>query len=156
MKRISTRSEQVAVWVDSFSVCAHMAIAMDEMYEIIENEEQESTGTSKGYTLHREDRKNRRKMDKANRRRLAIELVKYSHPLNDKHPSLHNMTNGVTDHWSDTPLVRHTIGPTHHWSDTLWSDTPLVRHTISPTHHLSDTPLVRHTIGPTHHWSDKP
>ena len=55
----------------------------------------------------------------------------------------------VTCHWSDTPLVRHTIGPTHHWSDT-----PLVRHTIGPTHHWSDwsdTPLVRHTIGPTIH-----
>ena len=48
----------------------------------------------------------------------------------------------VTDHWSDTPLVRHTIGPTHHWSDT-----PLVRHTIGPTHHWSDTPLVRQTLG---------
>ena len=23
----------------------------------------------------------------------------------------------VTYHWSDTSLVRHTIGPTHHWSD---------------------------------------
>ena len=31
----------------------------------------------------------------------------------------------VTDHWSDTPLVRHTIGPTQQWSDT-----PLVRQTL--------------------------
>ena len=31
----------------------------------------------------------------------------------------------VTCHWSDTPLVRHTIGPTHQWSDT-----PLVRQSM--------------------------
>ena len=55
-------------------------------------------------------------------------------------PRLH-IDNPVTDHWSDTPLVRHTIGPTHHWSDTL-----LVRHTIGPTHQWSDTPLVRQTL----------
>ena len=60
-------------------------------------------------------------------------------------------TIGPTHHWFDTPMVRHTIGPTHHWSDT-----PLVRHTIGPTHHWFDTPMVRHTIGPTHHWSDTP
>ena len=33
-------------------------------------------------------------MDEAERRKLAIELEKYSHPLNDKHPSLYNICNG--------------------------------------------------------------
>lgn len=30
MKAISTSAEQVAVWVNSFSVCAHLDIAMEE------------------------------------------------------------------------------------------------------------------------------
>ena len=31
MKGISTSPEQVAVWVNSFSVCAHLDIAMEHM-----------------------------------------------------------------------------------------------------------------------------
>ena len=31
MKGISTSAEQVAVWVNSFSVCAHLNIAMQDM-----------------------------------------------------------------------------------------------------------------------------
>ena len=94
MNGIPTRPEQVAVWVNSFIMCAHMDIAMDEMYEIIEKVEQESIGTSEGKTLHKEERGNRKKTDESDRRKLAIELEKYSHPLNDKHPSLHNICNG--------------------------------------------------------------
>ena len=32
MKGISTSPEQMAVWVNSFSVCAHLDIAMEHMY----------------------------------------------------------------------------------------------------------------------------
>ena len=32
MKGISTSPEQVAVWVNSFSMCAHIDIAMEHMY----------------------------------------------------------------------------------------------------------------------------
>ena len=32
MKCISTNPEQVAVWVNSFSLCAHLDIAMEHMY----------------------------------------------------------------------------------------------------------------------------
>ena len=44
--------------------------------------------------MDKEERENLRKQDESDRRKLAIELVKYSHPLNDKHPSLHNICNG--------------------------------------------------------------
>ena len=32
MKGISTSPEQVTVWVNSFSVCAHLDIAMEDIY----------------------------------------------------------------------------------------------------------------------------
>ena len=32
MKDISTSPEQMAAWVNSFSVCAHLDIAMEHMY----------------------------------------------------------------------------------------------------------------------------
>ena len=35
MKCISTSTEQVAVWVNSFSVCAHLDIAMEHMYKAV-------------------------------------------------------------------------------------------------------------------------
>ena len=42
MKRISTSPEQVAVWVNSFSVCAHLDIAMEHMYDVSEEEQKSS------------------------------------------------------------------------------------------------------------------
>ena len=42
MKGISTSPEQVAVWVNSFSVCAHIDIAMEHMYDVSEEEKKSS------------------------------------------------------------------------------------------------------------------
>ena len=68
-----------------------------------------------------------------------------------------------TSRWSDSPLVRRSIGPKTHWSDG-----PLVRKPIGPKTHWSEkvslvrkplvrksVPLVRKPIGPKKcHWSE--
>ena len=85
MKGISTSPEQVVVWVNSFSVCAHLDIAMEHMYN-------EARGEQKPYAYvdgeeknkHNEEGEGRRRLVEADRKKIAVELEKYSHLLNDQ------------------------------------------------------------------------
>ena len=88
MKGISTSPEQVAVWVNSFSVCAHLDIAMEHMYNE-PGEEQKPHGEVDGEenNKHKEEGEGRRRLDEADRKKVVVELEKYSHPLNDQQPS---------------------------------------------------------------------
>ena len=49
MKSLTTSTEQVAIWVNSFSVCAHIAIAMDNIYT-------EESDTCDSDERHKEER----------------------------------------------------------------------------------------------------
>ena len=43
---------------------------------------------------HKEKGEGRRRLDEAERKKIAVELEKYSHPLNDKQPGVYNICNG--------------------------------------------------------------
>ena len=90
MKGISTSPEQVAVWVNSFSVCA-----MEHMYNEA-GEEQKPHGEVDGEekNKHTEEREGRRRLDEADRKKIAMELEKYSHHLNDQQPGVYSICNG--------------------------------------------------------------
>ena len=72
----------MAVSVNSFSVCAHLDIAMEQMYRWMEKNK------------HTEEGEGRRRLDEADRKEIAVELEKYSHPLNDQQPGVYNICNG--------------------------------------------------------------
>ena len=95
MKGISTSPEQVAVWVNSFSVCAHLDIAMEHVYNEA-GEEQKPHGEVDGEekNKHKEEGEGRRRLDEVDRKKIAVELKKYSHPLNDQQPGVYNICNG--------------------------------------------------------------
>ena len=67
---ISTKPEQIAVWIYSISVCSHPAMAMDE-----------------------EDSK-RRELDRYYWLWILTELRKHPHPLTQHSDSLYNIVNG--------------------------------------------------------------
>ena len=95
MKGISTSPEQMAVSVNSFSVCTHLNIAMDHM----NNEagvEQKPYGEVDGEekNKHKDEGKGRRRLDVANWKKIAVKLEKYSLPLNDQQPGVCNICNG--------------------------------------------------------------
>ena len=95
MKGISTSPEQVAVWVNSFSVCAHFDIAMEHMNNEAWDEQiphSEVDGEEKNKPT--EEGEGRRRLDEADRKKIAVELEKYSHPLNDQQPGVSNICNG--------------------------------------------------------------
>ena len=83
MKGISTSAEQVAVWVNSFSVCAHLDISIEQMYDEAGDEEK-----------HKEEGEGRRKLDEKDRRKIGAEPEKYIHPLTEQHPGVYNICNG--------------------------------------------------------------
>ncbi|KAK2159105.1 hypothetical protein NP493_1749g00012 [Ridgeia piscesae] len=43
---------------------------------------------------HKEDGKGRRRLDEADWKKIAVELEKYSHPLNDQQPGVYNICKG--------------------------------------------------------------
>ena len=76
-KGILTSPEQVVVWVNSFSVCAHLDIAMEHMYNEAGGEQKphgEVDGEEKN--KHKEEGEGRRRLDEADRKKIAVELDK--------------------------------------------------------------------------------
>ena len=69
-KGISTSPEHVVVWVNSFSVCAHLDIAMEHMYNEA-GEEQKPHGEVDGEekNKHKKEGKGRRRLDETRRKR---------------------------------------------------------------------------------------
>ena len=97
LRGISTNAEQVAVWVGSFSVCAHLDLAIEAMYCHEDAGEKPFGGTEgecKMENKHKDEGERRRKMDKTDRNKIAEELEKHSHPLNVKSTDLYNIVNG--------------------------------------------------------------
>ena len=63
MKGISTSAEQVAVWINSFSVCAHLNIAMEYLYRDAGDVENPLSGVDKDKNnKHKEEGQGRRKL----------------------------------------------------------------------------------------------
>ena len=75
MKGISTSPEQDAVWENSFSVCAHLDIAMEHMYNEA-GEELKPHGEVDGEekNKHTEEGEGRKRLDEADRKEIAVEL----------------------------------------------------------------------------------
>ena len=97
LRGISTNAEQVAVWVGSFSVCAHLDLAIEGMYchdDAVEKPLGGTEGERQTGSKHKEEGDRRRKMDDTDRNKIAEELQKHSHPLNVKSTDLYNIVNG--------------------------------------------------------------
>ena len=95
MKGISTNNEQVAVWVNSFSICAHLDTAMEHMYSDAGDEwEACSKGDMDVEKKHKEEGEARRRLDEADRKKIALELEKYTHPRHESHSRVFNICNG--------------------------------------------------------------
>ena len=97
LRGISTNAEQVAVWVGSFSVCAHLDLAIEAMYCHEDAGAKPFVGTEGECRMenkHKEEGEIRRKMDERDRNKIAEELEKHSHPLNVKSTDLYNIVNG--------------------------------------------------------------
>ena len=94
---ISTNPEQVAVWVGTFSVCAHLDLAIEAMY-CHEDAGEKPFGGTEGYckmgNKHREEYERRRKMDGIDRNEISEELQKHSHSLNVRSTELCSIVNG--------------------------------------------------------------
>ena len=97
LRGISTNAEQVAVWVGSFSVSAHLDLAIEAMYCHEDSGEKPLRGTEgecKMENKHKEEDEIWRKMDETDRNKIAEQLEKHSHPLNVKSTDLYNIVNG--------------------------------------------------------------
>ena len=77
------------------SLCAHLNIGMEHMYNEA-GEEQKPHGEVDGEekNKHTEEGEGRRRLDEAERKKITVELEKYSHPLNDQQPGVYNICNG--------------------------------------------------------------
>ena len=106
MKGISTSAEHVAVWVNSFSVCTHLDLAVEHMYDEA-GEKHGGVDGKDNKNKHKEEGEGRRRLDEADRRKIAMELEKYSHPLNDQQPGVYNICNGQVA--SDTVNVQDAL-----------------------------------------------
>ena len=87
LRGISTNVEQVAVWVGSFSVCAHLDLAIEAMYCHDDAGGKPVGGTEgdcKTLNKYKEEGERRRKMDETDRNKIAVELQKHLHPLTVK------------------------------------------------------------------------
>ncbi len=92
LKGISTDADQVAIWVNSFSICTHLSLSLDELY-CPENEEKDNGRNEKPYK-HKEEGKKRMQLDEDDRNKICQELQKHSHPLQLNTEKLYNIVNG--------------------------------------------------------------
>ena len=97
LRGISTNADQVAVWVGSFSVCAHLDLAIEGMY-CHDNAGEKPFGGTDGEcqtgSKHKEEVEKRRKMYETDRNKIAEELQKNLHHHNVKSTALYNIANG--------------------------------------------------------------
>ena len=56
---------------------------------------------------HKEEGEGRRRLDEADRRKIALKLEKYIHPLNDQQPGVYNICNGQVA--TDTVNVQNAL-----------------------------------------------
>ena len=77
--------DQVAIWVESYPICAHVTLAIESMYSA-DDEMKEEKGKEEG--------EKRRILDTDDRHRGYEELRKHSHPLKLTSSGLYNIING--------------------------------------------------------------
>ena len=93
MNGISTSPDQVTIWVNSFSICAHLELAVDEMNrDKIQSHPDEITNIK---SHHKEEGESRRKLDENDRKKISDAFEKSSNPLTDPYPELYNICNGM-------------------------------------------------------------
>ena len=80
----------MGVWVNSFSVCAHIDFAMEYIYSKAEDEKPHG-GAGGEKNQHKEEGDGRRRQDEADRKKIAVE---YTHTLNEQHSRVYNICNG--------------------------------------------------------------
>ena len=109
MKGISTSPEQMAVWVSSFSVCAHLDIAMEHMYnEAVE--EQKPHGEVDGEEKNKHKGEGEGKLDwtRPIRRRSRLRWRStVTPPPKDQQPGVCNICNGQVA--PDTVIVQNAL-----------------------------------------------
>lgn len=113
LKGMSTSPEQVTVWVNSFSICASLDIAFDDMYDDKDESKQRLTSVDQ---KHPQEGERRRQLDEDDRRKIEAVLCKNSHPLNEKHEKVANIL-----HWSGGTRSCECPGCTCHWNRTKCS-----------------------------------
>ena len=99
LKGISTNDEQVAVWINSFSICSHVSGALDDIYtsgstDLIEEQFDEGLDGIAYNRVHKEEAQKRKKLDTGDRNKLIDQLTKHSHPLLSDSNKLFNIVNG--------------------------------------------------------------
>jgi len=111
MMGISTSPEQVAVWVNSFIVCAHLDIAMERMYDDLRiSIKYPHLGKIGQRRVRRRRKEKKRSLDEVDWRKIAVELEKYMyiHPLDDQEPGLYiHICNGQVA--TDTVNVQNAL-----------------------------------------------
>ena len=82
LKGLTKSEDQVAIWVESYPICAHVTLAIESMYSADDEMKEEKEGEK------------RRILDTDDRNRVYEELKKHSHPLKLTSSGLYNIING--------------------------------------------------------------
>ena len=77
LKELTMSGDWLAIWVESYPICAHVTLAIESMHSADEEMEEK-----------REEGENRLMLDTDDRNRVYEELMKHSHPLKITSPSL--------------------------------------------------------------------
>ena len=85
LKGFTMSEDQVAIWVESYPICAHVTLAIESMYSADDEMKEEK---------RKEEGEKRRILDTDDRNRVYEELKKHSHPLKLTSSGLYNIING--------------------------------------------------------------
>ncbi|KAJ8332151.1 hypothetical protein SKAU_G00428790 [Synaphobranchus kaupii] len=88
MKGISTNPEQVAVWIQSFDICSHLSMSLDEIYD-----NAEALDKTMKPNRHKEEGKGWRELDAEDRAKILRVLWENSHPLTTETTTLQHIIN---------------------------------------------------------------
>lgn len=108
LKGISTNAEQVAVWINSFSICAHVSIALDDIYhpaeeqkstipadeEHLNQDDNQDDGKPKTGVVHKEEGTKRMNLDTDDCKKRLDAIQKHSHSLLTDSEQLYHIVNG--------------------------------------------------------------
>ena len=85
LKGLTMSEDQVAIWVESYPICAHVTLAIDSMFSADDEMKEEK---------RKEEGEKRRILDTDDRNRVNKKLKKHSHPLKLTSSRLYNIING--------------------------------------------------------------
>ena len=87
LKGITLSADLVSEWIDAFPITAHVSNRLQYIYSADE-------ATDSAQKQHKEELMPRRALDAHDRDLIAVEVEKYSHPLEDNRPHLYNPVSG--------------------------------------------------------------